>query len=153
MWHFDIVVMWQIKNVISPVSQGLWTPNLASWWFRMGGLYPTCHVTHWSHDHMTNQKRFISLFTRPLAPKLGRLLTQMRGSHPKSHVIFKSCGQVSNQIRDISSTTWPSRCKIKACARQKQTQKCQLELRMLRWSRSWLFRNSSVSLRLWIQRL
>ena len=31
-WPFDIVVTWQMKNVISPLSQGLWTQNLAGWW-------------------------------------------------------------------------------------------------------------------------
>ena len=62
----------------------------------------------------------------------------MREPHLKSHVTLQLCGQMENQKRHIFSTTGPSRCKKKACARQKQIQKCQLELGMLRWSRSWV---------------
>ena len=74
-WHFDIVVTWQIKNVISPLSQGLCTPILARWWLRMRGPYPQSHVTLRYCGHVTNKKRYISTFTRPMDPKLSRMVT------------------------------------------------------------------------------
>ena len=51
-------VTWQIKNVISPPSQGLWTPNLAGWWFSMMGSHLQTHMTHQPWGHVTNQKTF-----------------------------------------------------------------------------------------------
>ena len=72
-WDFDIVATWQIKNVIAPPSQDLWTPNLPGSWLRMMGLHLHCHVTHQPRGHVTNQKRYIFTFTRSMDPKL-RLL-------------------------------------------------------------------------------
>ena len=66
--------MWQIKDAISPLSQGLWTPNLAGWWFRMKEPHPQSHVTHRPHGHAANQRSYISTFTRPKDPKLSRIL-------------------------------------------------------------------------------
>ena len=66
--------MWQIKDAISPLSQGLWTPNLAGWWFRMKEPHPQSHVTHRPHGHAANQRCYISTFTRPMDPKLSRIL-------------------------------------------------------------------------------
>ena len=64
-WHFDIVVMWQIKSVISPLSQGLWTPNLSLWWLRMKEPHLRSHVTH--HHVVTWQiKNIISLLSQGL---------------------------------------------------------------------------------------
>ena len=56
-WHIDHVVLWQIINVVSPLSQGLWTPNLAGWYLRMRGPHPQCHVTLQHCGHLTNKKR------------------------------------------------------------------------------------------------
>ena len=85
-WHFDIVVTWQIKNIISLLSQGLWTPNLVEWWRKMRERHPQSHVIHRSRVYVTNEKQFISTFTRPMAPKHGRLPTQDEESYPKGHV-------------------------------------------------------------------
>ena len=74
-WHFDIVVTWQIKNVISPPSLDLWTPNLPKWWVRMRGPHLQRHVTHRPWGHVTNQKRCIPTFTRPMDPKHSGLVT------------------------------------------------------------------------------
>ena len=68
--------MWQVKNVISLLSQGLWIPNLARWWIRMRRPYPQSHVTHQPRGQVTNQKRYISTFIRSMAPKLARTLSQ-----------------------------------------------------------------------------
>ena len=150
------------------VPLGLWTPNLAGWWFRMRGPHPQSHVILRYRGHVTNKKRYISTFTRPMDPKLIRVVTydertspakshrshrshrsrghvssqnissphsqvprslvgcwiRMRGPHPKSH------GHVKNQNRHISSTIGSSRCKRKAYACQKQTQKCQQNVEM-----------------------
>ena len=64
------VVNGQIKNVIVPFSQGLWTPNLAGWSLRMRGPQLQSHVTHQPRGHVTNQKRNLSTFTRTMNPKL-----------------------------------------------------------------------------------
>ena len=154
-WSHD-----KLKNFISLLSQGLWTPNLAGWWLTMRGPHPQNHVTLQYRGHVTNNKRCISTFTRPMDPKLSQFETReplptksrdtsitwlggksktfylhihklhgpqnlvgcwlrMRGPHLKSHVTLQLCGQMENQKRHIFSTTGPSRCKKKACARQK----------------------------------
>ena len=44
------------------------------------------HVTHRPRGHMTNQKRYISIFTRPADPKLCRVVAQDEEiSSAKSH--------------------------------------------------------------------
>ena len=68
-WNFDIVVTWQIKNAISVFSQGLCTPNLAGRWLRMRRTRLQGHVTHRLSGHVTNQKRYIFTFTRPMKPQ------------------------------------------------------------------------------------
>ena len=50
-----------------------------------------------------------------------------------------SCSKRKNYISDLEKAVEMHR---NACACQKQTQKYQLELRMLIWAISWLFRNS-----------
>ena len=52
-WLFDIVVTWQIKYVIFPLSQDLCTPNLARWWLRMRGPHPQSHVILRYRGHVT----------------------------------------------------------------------------------------------------
>ena len=74
MWLFDIVVTWQIKNILSRLSQGIYTPNLAGWWLRMRKPHPQSHVTHWPLNHVTTQRRYIITFTRPMYPKQGGYL-------------------------------------------------------------------------------
>ena len=74
------------KNVISPPSKGLWTPNLAGWWLSMMGSHLQSHVTDQPRGHVTNQKRYISTFTRPTDPKLCRVVAQDEEiSSTKSH--------------------------------------------------------------------
>ena len=113
-WHLDIVVTWQTKNAISPLSQGLWTANRAGWRLRMRDPHPkvTWHINHvatWqirlyiSHitrhqtygpqtlqvgdlGHVTNQKYYIFTFSRRKAFKFSRVVTRMRRLHPTCHV-------------------------------------------------------------------
>ena len=70
-----IMVTWQIKNVISLLSRGLWSANLAGWWPRTRWPHLKGHVTHQPNGHVTNQKRYISTFSRPMDSKLSRLVT------------------------------------------------------------------------------
>ena len=74
-WHVNQMVTWQIKNVISLLSQSLWTPNLAGWWLWMRGLHPQSHVKYRPRGHVTNQKRYISTFTRPMDHTLNKVVT------------------------------------------------------------------------------
>ena len=92
-WHFDIVVTWQIKNIISLLSQGLWTPNLVEWCRKMRERHPQSHLIYRSRGYVTNQKRFISTFTRVMAPKTRVLWKRSRDtlivwSHEKSRTPF-----------------------------------------------------------------
>ena len=72
MWHFDIVVTWQIKNVISPFSKDLWTSNLANWWLRMRRPHPQSHMTLQYCGHVTNNTLYLH-FHKAYEPKLSRV--------------------------------------------------------------------------------
>ena len=63
------------QTPLFPVALGLWTPDLAWWWFKMRGLHPQSHVTLWCCGHVTNKKGYISTLTRPIDPKLSRVVT------------------------------------------------------------------------------
>ena len=65
-------VKWQIKNIVSPLSQYLWSPHLPLWW----------NTTRNSHTHKCTWplkesvfKCYISTCRRPLDTNLGRVLT------------------------------------------------------------------------------
>ena len=84
------------------VPLGLWTPNLGGWWFRMRGPHPQSHEILRYRGHVTNKKRYISNFTRPMDPKLSRVVTYDEKTSPaKSHRSHRSGGHVSSQ--NISS--------------------------------------------------
>ena len=59
----------KIKNVISPFSQSLCTPNL--------GHTTIDHMTHRPLGHVKTQRRYISTFIRPMDPKLSRILVTL----------------------------------------------------------------------------
>ena len=42
--------------------------------------HPQSHVTHHPSGHMTNQRRYITTFARPMDPKLSRVLAQDEGT-------------------------------------------------------------------------
>ena len=76
---------WQIKSVIFPFSQGLWTPNVAGCRLKMKGPHPQNHMTLQHHGHLTNKKH-ISTFIWRVDSKLSRVVTWDEGTPPtKSH--------------------------------------------------------------------
>ena len=100
-WHIDQVVTWQIKNVISPLSQGPWTPHLTTWWLRLRGLHPQIYMILQFCGHVTNEKRYISIFTRPMDPRLSRVVTKDKGTPPT-----KSDDILTTSSRDKSRTLY-----------------------------------------------
>ena len=64
-----------LQTLLFPVPSGLWTPNLAGWGFRMRGPHPQSHMILRYRGHVTNKKRYISVFTKPMDPKLSRVAT------------------------------------------------------------------------------
>ena len=96
-WHIDRVVMWQIKNFISPLwqglcitwqkksvifplSQGLWTPTLAGR-LRMGIL----HLWHLDHVVTCQVKNILSPHSQvSLLLKRGRVLNEEGDPSKKS---------------------------------------------------------------------
>ena len=108
------------KNVIFPLSQGPWILHLASSWLKTREPTPTesrnTSIT-WLGD---KSKTFYFHIHKAHGPQnLVGCWLRMRVPHLKSHVTLQLCGQMENQKRHIFSTTGPSRCKKKACARQK----------------------------------
>ena len=88
-----------LQTPLFPVPYGLWTPNLARRWFRMRGPHPQSRVTNQPLGHVTNQKRYISTFTRPMVPKHSWLVTQ-----DEETPLTKSCDASITQSRDKSKT-------------------------------------------------
>ena len=104
--------MWQIKNVISPLSQDLWIPNLAVLWLKMSE--PIHKVArHFDHVVKWQIKNVISPHLQGAWPQnLVRSWLRMRGLHPKTHVTLRSCSHMTVQKRDISSTIGPTAPKL-----------------------------------------
>ena len=73
----------------------------------MRGPQPQSHVTLLYRGRVTNRKRSISTFTRPMDPKL-----RLRGPHLRSHVTHRLRGHVTNQKRCISPSTGPLDLKL-----------------------------------------
>ena len=46
-------VMWQIENLISPLLQGLWPPNMASSGIMVRETYLWSYMIHWQHSEVT----------------------------------------------------------------------------------------------------
>ena len=90
------------QTPLFPVTLGLWTPDLAGWWFRMRGLHPQSHVTLWCCGHVTNKKRYISTLTRPMDHKLSRVVTWDEG--PSS---LKSRGKSKMLYIHFHKAYWP----------------------------------------------
>ena len=68
----------------------------------MMGSHLQSHVTHRSCGHVTNQKRYIFTFPRPMDPKL-----EMRRPHPQSHATLQYRGHVTNKKRNSTFTIRP----------------------------------------------
>ena len=98
------MVTWQIKNVISSLSQGLWAPDLA-----VGdlGWGDPIHKVTWHIDQVVTWK--IKNSIPPLSqdlwtPNLTRCLLKMNGSQ-KSHVTLQFCTHMAIWKCHVSSTT------------------------------------------------
>ena len=79
----------------------------------MRGHHLQSHVTIRYRDHVTNEKRFISTFTRPMDPKRSRVVTYDNGTSPtKSRDTYRPRGHVTNQKRYISTFTRPMDPKV-----------------------------------------
>ena len=112
------VVTWQIKHVISSLSLGLWTPNLAGRRFGIRGPHPQSHATHQPSGHVTNRKRYIFTFATPVDSKL-----IMSGSQ-KCHVILQICSHMTIWKRYISSTTSSMARKLSRMCTQIERSSC-----------------------------
>ena len=69
----DSSISWsrgKMKNVISPLSQGLCTPDLGGWWLRIREPHPQSHLTDQPLGHVTTQRRYVFTFISPMDPKL-----------------------------------------------------------------------------------
>ena len=93
------MVAWQIKNVIIPLSQGLWTPNFAAWWLSLREP-PLPHKVTWHINFVvTGQiKDIISPLSQGLwTPNLTGWWLRMNRPHPQCHVKHRSSGHVTSQ--------------------------------------------------------
>ena len=87
-WDFDIVVTWQIKNVTSPLSQGLCILNLASSWLKTRESPPTKSRDTSITRLGDKSKMFYLHIHKAHGPQnLVECWLRMRGDHLKSHVV------------------------------------------------------------------
>ena len=96
-----------LQTLLSPLSQGLWTPNLARWWHRMGD--PNLKVK-WHFDIVVTWqiKRIISPFSQSLwIPSLPGWWLRKRGPYLQNHVTHLPSVHATNQKRYISSFARP----------------------------------------------
>ena len=98
--------MWQIKNVICPLSKGLWTPNLAGCWLRWGNPTHKSSGTSntWSRDK--SKMLYVPLSQGLWIPNLANWWLRMKGTHPQSHVTHWSSAHVANQEDFTFTLTW-----------------------------------------------
>ena len=107
---FNTMVTWQIKNVLSPFSQGPRLPNLAGWWLRMKASHQQNHVTLRSRGHVKNKKKVLSPLSQGLwTSNLARWQLVMREPHPQSHSTIQSVviWQIKNVISPLSQGLSP----------------------------------------------
>ena len=75
MWSFKVT--WQIGNLMSPLLQDLWLPNIASWCLIVRETHLQSYMNLWPRVHMwSRDKSKIKFFfsRRRMATKLGRVL-------------------------------------------------------------------------------
>ena len=71
--------------------------------------HPQSQVTHLPICHMTNQRRYISTFTRSMDSKLIRVVARTRIPHPACHVTLWSCCHVKTiqyVVYNSSTSSW-----------------------------------------------
>ena len=112
-------ITWQIKPIVSPLLQCLWSPKLAGLWqatpIKSSYLTwrPPTHDVTWPFDdvvlwnNVSNWSHYISITTVLVSTKLGRVLSYLKGLPPvKSHGSWVkwSC-KIMWQIKNIPTTT------------------------------------------------
>ena len=112
-WSCEVIS--QIENLISPLSQGLWPPNMTECWLTVRGARLWSHVVLWQLGdayYVTNQKRNISSLAKSMATKLGKLVAYAKAKQPKkSHVPLTTwsyvvMSQTKNKIFFPSDNVW-----------------------------------------------
>ena len=68
-------VTWQIENLISSLPQTLWPPNMVGWELMVRGTHLWSHMILW--------QRNTSSLTRPMAMKIGNLVTYGEVNAPR----------------------------------------------------------------------
>ena len=130
-------VMWQVKNIICPISQFLWLPNLTGWlyimrssqpWSHMAlksnGLVTTIWIINMTLDHVTltmwptwvlvrNWKSYISTLTRLIVTQLGgggNLSDEHLSTESYEFLITWECWimkQIKDVIHPLLQDRWP----------------------------------------------
>ena len=135
-WHLHIVVTWQIENIIFPLSQDLWIPNLARWWLLMRGPHLQSHVTHQSRGRVSSQNVLSPHSQGPRAPKRTSVLNQGEGA-PTQKVTWHFNCVVTWKIQTVIFPQPQGRRDVKGKLKLVKN-KHKKANKMLRWSRSWL---------------
>ena len=91
-------------------------------------------MTHQIRGHVTCKKRYISTLTRPMDPKLSRLVTQDEETYPQSQVTLRYRSHVTRK-RYISTFTRPIDPKLSSVVTQdEKTPPTELRNTLIVWS-------------------
>ena len=71
-WLIDHMILWFLKKAIPSLPLGQQPSILAELWVKRFNLQS--HVTHESGDHVVFEKYYMSIFTRPITTKIGRIV-------------------------------------------------------------------------------
>ena len=79
-------------------------------WFRLKEFHPLSHVTHWSRNHVTCKKSFISTFVRVMATNFSKVWIKLSWPQPSSHVTHYHVTNLYSQkgASPVSQRQWPS---------------------------------------------
>ena len=72
--EFELELELILQTLLFSFPQSLSAPNLAGLLLRMRGPQPQSHVKLQYQVHVINKKSYISTFTRPIDPKLSRVV-------------------------------------------------------------------------------
>ena len=83
-WSYDPLITWfceikwQIKTIISPLPQYLWTPNVIRWWINFSGSYPQSYLIFQSLSIVRSRdklKSFYLHYQSACCQQTGRVVT------------------------------------------------------------------------------
>ena len=72
----------------------------------MGGPYPPSHETFWLHGYVTIEKRYTLTFKLPIAPKVGRVVTQVKWTPPTKPCDHVVAWKIENFISTLPQNLW-----------------------------------------------